>query len=267
MNINNINLDFSIPAYCINLDRDTWRWQTSQLELPKTGFYNLNRMPAVNAKQDLIDLDKLKDAGVSPYTRFLLKNPTEIGSIEQISSVGSIGCTLSHGKCWQQLLDLPENVNHIVVFEDDLHVSSNAKKQIEQLMNEIMINNIEFDLFSFGYITTWGNTQYISENIITSDRFFGTQAYIISRNGATKLLNALKPIEVHVDSFISFLSLEKEVKVIMSKCAIVYDERLSSSIGHIPLIKPMLSESCIRIMLLVFILLVGIIIWKTKTRS
>ncbi len=214
----------NIQSFCINLKQHEQKWINAKTALNKYNF-DVERIDAVIGK-DIIDIE---EAGLSLYARYILNNPEQRTSHEQLNSYGGIGCILSHLKCWQKIVN--RNLEKgAFIFEDDLYITDqfNIKftKYMEELPNDI-------DVFSFGYMTTRSSciSPLLAEegNFKSCNLFFGTQGYFVSLEGAKKLIKYTFPIEVQVDSYISLLGQEKKIKLLFSKESLIKQYNINGS--------------------------------------
>jgi glycosyl transferase family 25 len=122
---------------------------------------------------------------------------------KQLMKIGEIGCSLSHLKIYQKLLD-DDIHDKYLIFEDDVELITS----LDTLYNTI--SNIPDD-FDFLHIAKSDYYPFVKNQKI-NDYFYDickqyfnrTTAYIISKSGATKLLNHTKNlINVPVDDLIS----------------------------------------------------------------
>lgn len=164
------------------------------------------------------------DSVVSVYARFLIKNPEQRCSHEQLNTLGAIGCYLSHMICWQIIVD--ENLEYAFIFEDDLSFINNF---MDILPKYISKHDKDADVFSFGY-----SSKHSCKNKkdYTKCKFFGTQGYYVTNEGAKKLLRYSLPIENHVDGYISVLSNIEYINLVFSSKSLIYQNNITgTSVG------------------------------------
>jgi GR25 family glycosyltransferase involved in LPS biosynthesis len=174
----------SFPIFCINLDRNEDRWEKIQKQ-----FSNLNqeviRFPASDGKY-------LTDGDLPLLWGKIDREYRTHGINKALSNLefkpGVVGCALSHYRLWK--FAVKHNIEFFCVLEDDANVIKNIK-------------NIEcpddFDIL------------YISGRIKGNDKNYavdgvGTEGYILSLNGAKKLIKVcedlLGPIDYRIQSHI-----------------------------------------------------------------
>lgn len=180
--MNNIN---SIPAYCINLDYQKDKWNSVKERFDKVGFKNVERISAIVG----VNVD-IKDKA-SMLTQYNLKNNYRCQHA-QIPSLGAIGCSLSHIKIWQHMID--KNINYAYIFEDDVMFDEDFVNKLNKYLEEDQVK--KSDLFYFGY-------HHLDYKI---KLFSGSQGYLLSNNGAKILLKNAFPLECNIDIYMYILN-------------------------------------------------------------
>jgi glycosyl transferase family 25 len=180
--MNSIN---SIPAYCINLDYQKEKWDSVKERFDKVGFKNVERISAVVG----VNVD-IKDKA-SILTQYNLKNKYRCQHA-QLPSLGAIGCSLSHIKIWQQMID--NNINYAYIFEDDVMFDDDFVNKLNKYLEEDQVKKA--DIFYFGY-------QHLDHKLKLC---IGSQGYLISNNGAKILLKNAFPLECNVDIYMYILN-------------------------------------------------------------
>ena len=171
----------AIPVVVINLDRDSDRLAWHSENCLRVGL-RFERIAAVDAKDESM-LAKIEDLR-SPSFRL---------------SYAEAACILSHRKAWQYLLDTEHS--HLVILEDDLHLSEDFPLL---LRNELIPKNadlIKLEVPS-GKVSfaQKPSASFLGRNLhrlIT--KAYGSGAYIVSRQCASKLLEATKHCSEPVD--------------------------------------------------------------------
>jgi len=219
----------NIKSYVINLENYKERYIVS---LEKLNKFNINP-----ERFNAIDINKLDNNYIKkvtyPSVQYTIKNGRY--SHNNIGSKGAIGCYLSHVQLWQILLE--SNNDMFLIFEDDVKIN----KSIEEINNFInLINNTySWDLILLGYnFFNLNNTDYK----LTSIKH-GTHAYIINKAGAKKLLNNAFPIVDQIDSYISFMGIERDVNIYLPKTPLfIQNNDFKSSIQLDQSIRPKISQ-------------------------
>ncbi|WP_133259631.1 glycosyltransferase family 25 protein [Pseudochryseolinea flava] len=122
--------------------------------------------------------------------------PTEIVSAQSQRSLsnGSIGAILSHYAAWNELLSTQED--SFYVFEDDIILTSDFKKNLENIWADIPAN---FDIIYLGSGMSIKNDMLakVSNNIyVPHFPRRGLYGYILSRTGIGKLIRLVFPINI-----------------------------------------------------------------------
>lgn len=183
-----------LQVYVINLDRRTDRWSKVTDELERAGFSRFSRISAVDGKQ--IDSKQIAHL-MTPEAYSRLGKIRE--SHEECSSLGAIGCYLSHYKVWLEIIRTQQPA---IVVEDDIEFN-------RPLDNYSTMQDIEpwmkyYDFVLLGW--TDRNHQLLKTNQpdgIYAFRgwFFGTHFYYLSPRGAQQFLAQALPIFWQVDSY------------------------------------------------------------------
>lgn len=205
-----------IPIILINLDKDVDRLKkaSEQLAIMEQPIY---RYSAINGKN--INLSEIP---ISPYTRYLIDNPNNRCSHQQLNSVGGVGCYLSHYNVWTIYQD---TVQGIYIFEDDLQLCSDFPKKLKMI--EIPK---DCDVLSFGYLGFVEKLKCDDSSVTKGDAlFFGMQGYYVSSQGMKKLIAHAFPIEVHVDAYISLLAKLNIINQYFTKETMVTQSQLTLS--------------------------------------
>jgi GR25 family glycosyltransferase involved in LPS biosynthesis len=218
------------PAYVINLDTRPDRWK--RFTRIDTGLPNLQRFSAINGIQigDVID-----NADISDFTKLRILSRTR-RSHEEIDAEGAIGCTLSHVNLWQQFL--ASNHTHLIVNEDDLNLEPFKQPGSFAQYLQSQINSLPsdgWDVWLAGYnvlrdCSPWNQPQatpkitgailepnircHTNAEYLDIRSFFGTHCYIVTREGAQKLLDRVFPIESHVDAYIGLQAQLGRIRIV-----------------------------------------------------
>jgi hypothetical protein len=127
-------------------------------------------------------------------------------SVYEIDSPGAVGCSLSHFKIWKMLLST--SAPAMIVFEDDVEIPRDFKERYAKIMEQTPQNWDIIQLQQTRYSNGKKGCAPMREEepweLCTS--LMGTFAYIVSREGAKKLLERAYPIELHVDAYMAYMS-------------------------------------------------------------
>ena len=119
----------------------------------------------------------------------------------EVNTKGAIGCYMSHYYIWKDIIK--NNYKNVLICEDDIYTDSGYEKIVE------CIDNIpeDYDIAYLGYFMHNLNPKYKKVNNywnIIDEKIFGTYSYVLSNSGAKKLLSKSLPIEMQVDSYMSY---------------------------------------------------------------
>ncbi len=239
-------------SFCINLKQHPQKWNSMYTELTNHGFKQIERVEAVDGKlltkQDLNQVSLLSKHILNTNSRCLH---------EQLSSVGSIGCYLSHVNCWKEIVK--RNLPNAFIFEDDAVFIQDTFKTF----NNCMINlPKDIDVFSFGYSINRDSLVWTNGLYAKHDLFFGTQGYYITNEGAQKLLKYAFPIELQVDSYIALLGQSEKINLLFSKKPLMLEYNITGSSIYVPCIKCNLNSIDTTKYVYIIIILVIIIVLK-----
>jgi glycosyl transferase, family 25 len=121
---------------------------------------------------------------------------------------GETACFLSHRECWQRIVD--EGLPHAAIFEDDLHLGEDAAVLLRSgtwVPEEADIIKIETKLqYARVDRSPVGQVGGRTLNRLRS-RHAGAGGYIVTRNGAEKLLRMSETFSSPADQFIFNLDL------------------------------------------------------------
>ena len=116
---------------------------------------------------------------------------------------GAIGCTLSHINIWKEFANSNNGSDKLVVMEDDMDVVGDFKNKLQNYVNHLPN---DFDISQIYLSKTHernkSNVQKINDFVETGYPQNGTVGYIISKNGAKKLLKHSLPMYEAVDAMI-----------------------------------------------------------------
>jgi glycosyl transferase family 25 len=181
------------PIHIVNLKKSVDRLENVKKVMSK---YNLKfeRFDAIYGKE-LSQEEVNKNANI--LCRTLLCNN------------GIIGCAMSHIQLWNKLLNDNMSDKYIIMEDDieDINI-----QELNNLVNFINDNKFDFDYISLNCISLF--CQNLNKGIKVSDTLyltnkiypFGTGAYIISKNGAKKLVDMINKYKIfyHIDFTVSF---------------------------------------------------------------
>lgn len=168
--------------WIVNLDRSEERMTNI-----KKNFQSLNvtynRFSAIDGKH------VLNNKNISNVCKYLLCNPS------------MIGCNLSHKTLWKQLIE--SNEDAYIILEDDMLLNEKFIRilpMIELCMSKYKIDVLNLNC-SIDINCTLKRKEFIIEDIAFGKPYapLSTCAYIITKQGASKLLSKLSNAYYHVD--------------------------------------------------------------------
>jgi GR25 family glycosyltransferase involved in LPS biosynthesis len=195
-----------IPKKCINLRRRPDRWADFSAQPGLAAFGPVERVEAVDAEHLNIE----SDPNVAIPVLYNIKN-NERRSHHEIVSKGSIACYYSHTNLWKWLVQ-ESNAPALCVMEDDLKIDPDSFDKLQELLNDPAVRRGGWDIFNPGAFVA--SKTPLSDKISTYNRSFLFHCYIITREGAEKLLKSAFPILMHVDHYASFNASLGRIKII-----------------------------------------------------
>lgn len=201
-----------IPIFIINLETDIDKKKHME-----------NLFESNNLEGRFIDAVYGKNLPVEDIERVYNKQ-LAIKECGRELTFGEIGCTLSHLKIYQTMLD--ENIEQAVVLEDDVLLSPTFLNVI----NNVSSFPVDYELMLLGYYSDevtektspaniWSKQKIV--NGVNAQRLvmptYGTHGYLINLTGAKKLVKELelikKPIDHYtgIDLYLNMYAIDKRV--------------------------------------------------------
>lgn len=208
------NVDSNTKIYYINLDDNIERKLDLETQLIKYNFINFERIPAVDTRT-FEKIDQFKDI-IHPVAYYKLlkhsminKNRDKHRELQK----GAVGCFLSHMAIYHNMIE--NNIPYAIILEDDCKIDQ-SPKNFSSLIT-VINKNIPHDTDLFFYDAQihemdTSNSKNNNTKIYPLNFFFGTHFYLITLQGAKKLVENLDCIEYQIDSEISMLSFAKILK-------------------------------------------------------
>ena len=228
---------FTIPLYYIGFKRN----QSIEDQLEKVGFKDVNHFSAIDGrKMDVNQLLRDNIIGVRAYNDLVYGR----SDITSITTLGAIGCTLSHMNLWKLCVD--RNLPYMIIVEDDLIIDKIDQEDVKNIQDTL---NYPTGLF-------------ISTNLKNgSETLIGTHLYFLTNEAAKQLLTKALPIDMQTDAYVGFMNNNKFIRANgypISK----QNKSLQSSTGSSMCIKCNLPKSNIfYIFIVVFILVLILVVW------
>lgn len=219
-NYKEMNLD-TLPAVCINLRRRQDRWREFQAQPGLRHFPPVEWFEAIDGAQ----MDTLNDPQLGIASRRNIMTGVR-RSHHEISAKNSVAIYHTHVETWRYLLEKTD-APALIVMEDDLRVDQDSYTKLKQLFDHPAIQGGDWDIVNPGAIVTQGED--IDDILSRYDYSFLFHCYIVSRRGATRLLERAYPIEAHVDHYSALLSQMGVIKVYGPRVRIFYQRSASDS--------------------------------------
>ncbi|XP_065085939.1 glycosyltransferase 25 family member [Ochlerotatus camptorhynchus] len=183
--------------YMINLERRPERRNKMFNNFNELGL-DVDFFPAVDGRQ--LNDEKLQKIGIkflSGYADPYHNRPM---------TMGEIGCFLSHYYIWEKMVTL--NQQEVLILEDDIRFEPYFKRRVDQVLEDARRIG-GWDLIYFGRKRLEEDDEKWvsgSDNLVVAGYSYWTLGYLISLQGARKLL-AEKPLEklVPVDEYIPIM--------------------------------------------------------------
>uniref|UniRef100_A0A8C6Q590 Cerebral endothelial cell adhesion molecule n=1 Tax=Nothobranchius furzeri TaxID=105023 RepID=A0A8C6Q590_NOTFU len=180
--------------YLINLRRRTDRRDRM--------LFSLNELEIDVKVVDAVDGNALNSSDIKILGVDLLPGYYDPFSGRTLTK-GEVGCFLSHYHIWKEVRENP------LIFEDDVRFEANFKRRVLMLMEEVELVELDWDIIYLGRKQVNPGKEAAVENVqnlVVADYSYWTLSYIISQQGAQKLLNA-EPLSkmLPVDEFLPIM--------------------------------------------------------------
>jgi glycosyl transferase family 25 len=189
--------DIFAKIYYVNLDEDSNKNKFFLDQIAKTCLKDkCIRLSAINGKE--IDINQIDNNILTKHGRSsIIKKKQKTFGISL--TYGSLGCALSHKIIWEECA---KDTKPYLVLEDDAMPSKEFNTIFTSILN--ILPSINYDIFYLGYNQIPGFKKTKVDDVISkpSGLITGTYGYIVSPNGANKLLSVF-PISKQIDSSIS----------------------------------------------------------------
>jgi len=179
-----------LPTIIINLNKHSQRKKLMIEKLKSTLLKNYFFFDAIDGETEL-------------HKHNFTAIPNWIDPIDKKKlSVGYIGCTLSHYYVWMYIFN--NNIERALVLEDD----TVFYEEFDKTLNKILNTNEDYDMLYLSRIPlnelyNLGEEQEVNEDIVLAKYSYNMSSYILTLNGAKKLLNGhcldyMMPIDEYV---------------------------------------------------------------------
>jgi glycosyl transferase family 25 len=194
--------------FIINLDKDVKRLSNAYDQLDKYEFKNYEKFTGIYGKQ--LSNDEIND------------NTTIIGKL--FASHSMIGCSLSHIRLWEKIVK--ENIELSLILEDDFVFYDDFKNKINNVLLNVSVTNnydmihLSSCIFHNKFLKLYNINDYFYKQLFIVQ----TLSYIITLEGAKKLLKYINKVSYHIDLDICFKSIVNynHLNIISVKDPLVY---------------------------------------------
>lgn len=193
-----LNVD---KSYCISLKTNDTKWDILLNSIHKNGFPSceiFEGIPGISFKDT--DVSNV----LSVWQEYILKFAKERHNHEHFNTWGGLGCYMSHTTIWKEAVD--KGYKRIAIFEDDVYFDPKFKERLNESMKNVPKDSqlILFDSKKLESKPVFDDKKK-QTNVSKIQRFFGLHAYVIDRACMKILLSRVFPIELQIDSYISFM--------------------------------------------------------------
>ena len=183
-----------IPAFCINLERRIDRWQEFSAQPGVQQLQNVKRFIAVDGSK----LDIMSDTRIPINTKKNIMTKSRRAH-EEISTIGAIGCALSHISIWEWIVQNQAPIT--LVLEDDAKVPANFVPYMNQAIENspTLKDTSQWELLSLTNHRSPVQPIPGDPLVQTMDAFMGTQCYFITLECAKRFLKDAYLLHLHID--------------------------------------------------------------------
>lgn len=169
-------------VYIINLDGAADRLETAMREVARAGL-QAQRFSAVDGRDAELVRGRTRAGDIHP-------------SCALACTPGVIGCALSHLDVWR--LCAAKKHEATLVLEDDIQLAPAFHGQLQRALQSVppdydilLLGHERADMQATGGIVTSATRKprRINEHIVIPPLFYGTHCYVVSQQGASKLLS------------------------------------------------------------------------------
>jgi len=209
-----------IPAFCINLERRPDRWAEFMAQPGIQQLRNVKRFLAVDGST----IDYMNDPRIPMYTKKNIKNTTRRAH-EEISTVGAIGCALSHIGIWEWIVENQAAVT--LVLEDDAKIPPNFVPSMNQLIEEspTLKNTQSWELCILSKLKVNMKPVPGDPLVMTTEGFVGTHCYFITLDCAKRFLKDAYVLHLHIDLWMAVYKTMYGLKLICPATLLIPQRR------------------------------------------
>eukprot|EP00043_Microstomoeca_roanoka_P014219 m.140243 g.140243 ORF g.140243 m.140243 type:complete len:780 (-) comp15959_c3_seq2:432-2771(-) len=200
-NLRQIALASSLTSplfYVVSMQEERYLEMKTKLMASGVDESLIHRLPGVNGSA--LNLEQLTHDGFLSYGAYLsaINQRSVVGG--HYMTPGALGCYMSHVAVWQDANRLNRS---IMVFEDDVHISSNFLFELKRSMADLPSR---WHLFYPASIINTAEVRRVTRSYSRRlyqvyGQMWGTYAYMISPEGAAKLLGIPYPAQHQIDSY------------------------------------------------------------------
>jgi GR25 family glycosyltransferase involved in LPS biosynthesis len=207
--------------FVINLDKDFHRLNNVYKQFKENDIKNYERFPGIYGND-------LSNNEINNIT-------TDIGKC--IASKNMIGCAISHIKLWEKIVN--NNIETSLILEDDFIFKDDFLNKFNKVIENAPI---KYDIIylTSNIIHNKNLKLYDIDDIFYKQIFLAqTLGYVITLNGAKRLLKDINKVSYHIDVELCFKSLIYNYNIISVKEPLIYQTfETSNNINdrHYPLI-------------------------------
>lgn len=150
-------------------------------------------------------LEPARDERFSVLARVNLQRKTRRSHTDLVT-LGMAGLYISHVEAWKRVL--ASGVELAIVLEDDAEITADLLPRLDAVMAQLPPPE-EWDVWILGCLTVNAHAHApgLAAGIHEVSEYYGTQAYVVTRRGAARLLAAAYPMAVQVDAFMAQASM------------------------------------------------------------
>lgn len=199
-------MDSIDKIFIINLDKDIYRYNYANKQLIDYNITNFERYSAIYG-------NNLTNNELNNIT-------TNIG--QKIASKSMIGCGISHINIWKKIIS--ENLKTCLILEDDFILTNNFLTKFNNVIKNVpKIYDILFlssNIIHNKNLKLYDINDYFYKQLLISQ----TVGYIITLEGANKIIKYLNKVSYHIDVELCILSLIHNFNIISVKEALIYQK-------------------------------------------
>ena len=257
-----------LTAVCITLNPESsTRAKPTLREIKRVGFSNVKTIPGVDLRKkslkDVKNFISVRAYGELSSGRYVH---------EALSGLGSVGCYLAHLSAWKKCVELD---TPLVIFEDDLLFTPDAKERIEEAYKSALENSYDILRICYSipdYVSKADAGEPISSSLTKVNRGESAAAYIITPRAAKLAVKHALPMEMQCDHYLDFLSKKYNLNnyYITKSVRIDNEAAKASTLNHNSIDRypnACRKEGWIIWGILAVALIIGYVAWKKRSRS